>query len=84
MKNLSKKTVEKEEELLKKVYEPEQPKSEHSIHEIEDMLMKLSKEDVEIRNVIWKHFKWEMAKEFMYGMAIGMIMGLILSKLFMP
>ena len=46
--------------------------------------MKLSKEDVEIRNVIWKHFKWEMAKEFMYGMAIGMIMGLILSKLFMP
>jgi len=74
-----------EQPKIKKVSEPvEEPESELSIYEIEDMLMKLSKQNVEIRNVIWKHFKWELAKEFMYGMAIGMIMGLILSKLFMP
>lgn len=82
--NPEEKIIEEEKEITKEVSEAEQPKTEHSIHEIESILEKLSKEDVEIRNVIWKHFKWEMAKEFMYGMAIGMIMGLILSKLFMP
>jgi hypothetical protein len=59
-----------------------QTRSGHSIHDIEEILKNLSKEDVEIRNIIWKHFKWELAKEFMYGMAIGILMGFILSKLF--
>ncbi|MBT3721021.1 hypothetical protein HN789_07175 [archaeon] len=58
--------------------------SDHSIHEIEDMLKSLSKEDTEIRSVIWKHFKWELAKEFMYGMAIGILMGFVLSRIVMP
>ena len=48
------------------------------------MLKSLSKEDTEIRSVIWKHFKWELAKEFMYGMAIGILMGFVLSRIVMP
>ncbi|MEM4398131.1 MAG: hypothetical protein QW757_05935, partial [Candidatus Woesearchaeota archaeon] len=32
---------------------------------------------------LWKHFAWEMAKEFMYGMAIGILIGFVLAKIFL-
>ena len=36
----------------------------------------------EIKDFLWKHFAWDMAKEFMYGMAIGILIGMVLSKIF--
>jgi hypothetical protein len=41
------------------------------------------KEEHEKRFLLWKHFSWELAKEFMYGMAVGILIGLIFSKMFL-
>ena len=38
----------------------------------------------EMKHLLWHHHPWEMAKEFMYGMAIGIIIGLILSRIILP
>ncbi len=50
--------------------------------ETEKLLGKLAKNEKEIKDFLWKHFAMDMAKEFMYGMAIGMLAGIIISRLF--
>jgi hypothetical protein len=52
--------------------------------EVEDMLKKISTEKQEVKHLLWKHFAWDMAKEFMYGLAIGVFVGLILSRILLP
>lgn len=42
----------------------------------------ISRDKDEAKEYLWKHFSWEMAKEFMYGMALGILIGLVLSKIF--
>ncbi len=41
------------------------------------------KEEKDAKIFLWKHFGSEMAKEFMYGLAFGILMGLIFSKMFL-
>lgn len=48
----------------------------------EDLLQDIAKNEREIKDFLWKHFAWDMAKEFMYGMAIGILIGMVLSKIF--
>jgi hypothetical protein len=48
----------------------------------EKLVSDISKEDKEAKIFLWKHFGWEMAKEFMYGLAFGILIGLILAKMF--
>ena len=50
--------------------------------EVDVLLKKIAQSEKEIQTVLWKHFTWDMAKEFMYGMAIGMLIGLVLAKIF--
>jgi len=50
--------------------------------ETEALLKKISDNETQIKDFLWKHFAWDMAKEFMYGMAIGILIGLIVSKIF--
>ncbi|MFH2020141.1 MAG: hypothetical protein ABIJ34_01935 [archaeon] len=58
-----------------------QEEKQDSQEDIEIMLRKISKNENEIRVVLWKHFAWDLAKEFMYGMAVGIIIGFILSRI---
>lgn len=51
---------------------------------IEEVLNKISNDETDIKYLIYKHHSWEMAKEFMYGMSLGIFIGLILSKIFLP
>jgi len=37
----------------------------------------------ERREFLWTHFSWDIAKEFMYGMSIGILAGMVLSKIFL-
>jgi len=46
------------------------------------MLQDIAQNEKEIKDFLWKHFAWDMAKEFMYGMAIGILIGMVLSKIF--
>ena len=67
----------KEEPVKEEVKEPEIiPKKG------EDLLQDIAKNEREIKDFLWKHFAWDMAKEFMYGMAIGILIGMVLSKIF--
>ncbi len=49
---------------------------------IQESLKKIARDESEIKHILWKHYHWDMAKEFMYGLAIGIVLGLILSKAF--
>ncbi|MCM2325911.1 MAG: hypothetical protein NDI94_05585 [Candidatus Woesearchaeota archaeon] len=51
---------------------------------IEQELEKIEQDEKQIKELIYKHFSRDMAKEFMYGMALGIIMGLILSRIILP
>ncbi len=46
------------------------------------LLEKVSQDEKEIKEFLWKHFKWDMAKEFMYGLAVGILIGFVLAKVF--
>ena len=48
------------------------------------MLKIIAKDEREIKEFLWKHFAWDMAKEFMYGLAVGILIGLVLSRIFLP
>ncbi|NTV24348.1 MAG: hypothetical protein HGA85_08345 [Nanoarchaeota archaeon] len=48
-----------------------------------EKLDKIAQDEKEIKEFLWKHFAWDMAEEFMYGMAIGILVGLVLSKIFL-
>jgi len=67
--------------------EPREDTTEHKKYVIDSgndvMLKDIAKDEKEIKDFLWRHYKWDMAKEFMYGMAIGILIGLVLSKLFM-
>ncbi|MBN2368181.1 hypothetical protein JXC34_04110, partial [Candidatus Woesearchaeota archaeon] len=66
--------------------EKEKKKESHGKDKKPDLSLKLlkdiDKEEHEIKDFLWKHFAWDMAKEFMYGMALGILIGLVLSKIF--
>jgi hypothetical protein len=51
---------------------------------IEQELERIEQDEKQIKELIYKHFSRDMAKEFMYGMALGIIMGLILSRIILP
>lgn len=84
-----------EETNLKEVYkkhhenQKENNNSEQSLEskkvlKKEEVLEDLIKHDAKYgKDFLWKHFAFEMAKEFMYGMAIGILIGFILSKIFL-
>jgi len=74
-------TEDKEPEIKK---EEEEEITEADFLEVEDMLKKISTEKQEVKHLLWKHFAWDMAKEFMYGLAIGIFVGLILSRILLP
>jgi hypothetical protein len=57
------------------------PKKEHS-KSTQQLLKGIARDEREIKEFLWKHFAWDMAKEFMYGMAIGILIGFVLSKIF--
>ncbi len=57
-------------------------KNTMNIRETEALLKKISDNETQIKEFLWKHFAWDMAKEFMYGMAIGILIGLVVSKIF--
>lgn len=60
-----------------------EPKKEHkqkdTLAEIEGL-----KDEHEMKHYLWHHHPWEMAKEFMYGMSLGLVLGLILSRILLP
>jgi hypothetical protein len=60
----------------------EEHAKEHTM-DTETMWKKLSENKQEIKNFLWKHFAWDMAKEFMYGLSLGILVGLVLSKMFL-
>ena len=82
--------IEEPKPLLKKVMK--KPKKQKQVVEEvkvepvdeDNLLKRIANDESEIKNMLWKHFAWDMAKEFMYGMAIGIIIGLILSKILLP
>jgi hypothetical protein len=53
-----------------------------SYAEIEKFLSKIGQNKKDIKIFLWKHFPWDMALEFMYGMALGLLMGLVMSRIF--
>lgn len=50
--------------------------------ESEELIKRIAMDESEIKHLLWKHYSWHIAKEFIYGFAIGIICGLILSKVF--
>lgn len=52
------------------------------VTDVEKEMHEKSKDKEEAKAYLWKHFSWEMAKEFMYGMALGILIGMVLSKIF--
>jgi hypothetical protein len=50
--------------------------------ESEELIKRIAMDESEIKHFLWKHYSWHIAKEFIYGFAIGIICGLILSKVF--
>jgi len=71
----------KQKPKIKKIIKVEPPKITKT-DENELLLRKISENEREVKEFLWKHFTWDMAKEFMYGMAIGILIGLVLSKIF--
>ncbi len=50
--------------------------------DIDVMIKGISKQDT--NSLLWKHFSWDLAREFMYGLAIGILIGLIMSRILLP
>ena len=51
------------------------------IEDVESLMKKIAKNENEIKDILWKHFAWDLAKEFMYGMAVGILLGFVLSRI---
>jgi len=47
-----------------------------------EVIKNYPKEKSDAKIFLWKHYAWEMAKEFMYGLAFGILIGMILAKMF--
>jgi hypothetical protein len=73
----------KSEPKIEKVTIVEPEKRKIIEQEEEKLVGDITKEDKEAKVFLWKHFGWEMAKEFMYGLAFGILIGLILAKMFL-
>ena len=73
-------TIEKKDNLTPK------PSSKKNLSkdEVSKILEKIENDEVEIKHLLWKHYSWDLAKEFMYGLAIGILMGFVLSRIFLP
>jgi hypothetical protein len=54
---------------------------EDKIEDVEHLMKRIAKNENEIKDILWKHFAWDLAKEFMYGMAVGILIGFILSRI---
>jgi len=76
--------IEEEEEEIDNNESEKEEITQADYLEVEDMLKKISTEKQEVKHLLWKHFAWDMAKEFMYGLAIGIFVGLILSRILLP
>ena len=70
-------------ELTAQAVTAERPAAERPdrIEDVEELMRKISKNENEIKDILWKHFAWDLAKEFMYGMAVGILIGFILSRI---
>ncbi|MEM3374754.1 MAG: hypothetical protein QXE31_06095 [Candidatus Woesearchaeota archaeon] len=87
-KNELKNLLKEEKESLKKELPTKQEKShekdvkDYKINS-EELLKETLKHDAKYgKDFLWKHFAWEMAKEFMYGMSLGILIGFILARIF--
>ena len=54
-----------------------------AIHELEEMLRKISQSENDVKAMFWKHFQHELHKEFIFGLVVGIIMGLIFAMIFL-
>ncbi len=66
----------------KKEVNKETEKEEQETYDEKEMMRSIARDEREIKEFLWKHFAWDMAKEFMYGLAIGILVGFVLSKIF--
>ncbi len=69
----------KAEAVVKEAARPSQ--KEDTIEEVDELMRKISRSEDEIKNILWKHFAKDLAREFMYGMLAGTLIGFILSKI---
>lgn len=81
-KKAEKKVEKKVEEKPKEEPVKEEVKKSEMVETGNELLQDIVKNEREIKDFLWKHFAWDMAKEFMYGMAIGILIGMVLSKIF--
>jgi len=74
---------EKKEETINEPKKIENPRKKISDFNTTDELLKhVSDTEEDIKVFLWKHFTWDLAKEFMAGMGMGIFIGFVLAKVF--
>lgn len=61
--------------------EKTEKEAKHEPKTPDEVLREIAKNERQIKAFLWKHFTWDMTLEFIYGMGVGIVVGIIIGKM---